>query len=1770
MTSTAFPIGGTVNRYFIGADFNGSYTVGATGQYLNLTRVAAALTRGQVSGNTTFKLLSDYDGTTGETFPIVFNEFLSIGSLWTVTIRPDDGVTARYTSNGGTAPTTALISLNGADRIVFDGQGRTGGGAPTGVKEWTVRAQTNTNNVPNFLFINDARANTLTYLTIEGNAVSTGASGTIWFSTTTGANGNDSNTVSFSDIRDRSDASGVPTTAVYSLGTTTTTASFNSNNTFTNCNIYNYFNPANESNAFKVAGGNTDWTITNNSIYQVNALTATTAATHYALNMNNTSANNHTISGNFIGGSAPNCGGTPWTLGGSVAVLFDGMYLNLGATTASTIANNTIANFAVTTTSASTSSPGIWTSMWLAAGNATISGNTIGSGSGTGSVTVTTSAAGAISYCLVSSTGGTATISGNTVGSITALGATTANSHSLVGISVTGSGTHTITGNTVGSTSTANSLYCGTASTSATGQQLGGILTGSTGTTTITNNTVANLRNEYASNGTTTFSGATRGIVASSGINTITGNTVRDVSTASLHVGTGGPNAGLLGISAYSTTAGIQTVSQNTVHALSNSAAAATTISAIGIQFSGSTSNAHVIERNLVHGITTATSNTGAMVLGIQVTGGTATFKNNMVRLGTDVATTNIVAGISKETATNNNFYFNSVYIGGSNIGSGAAEPNTMAFRRTSTATDDVRNNVFFNARSNSGTGTGKHYAAYLNATTTMIMDYNVLFSNGTGSVLGFDGTTDRADLAAWKNNTPFDAHSSSADPQYVDATGSTPDLHISTSLTTPVESNGITISGITTDYDANTRNAATPDVGADEGTFTGSDLVPPAITWSTFTSGIAPRTLTATITDASGVPTSGSGLPVLYWKINAGSWTSSTGASIGSNQYDFTFGSGAVTSDVVYYYIVAQDNASTPNVIAQPYVGASGYSVNPPACSTPPTTPSSFTVISSISGVIHVGTAQTAPYNTLTAAIGDLNAKQMTGPVTFLLDDATYSASETFPIVINQNIGSSATNTLTIKPNTSAVPTLTGSSASSILKLNGADYVIIDGSNTTNGTTRDLTIENTSTSATTAGVWIGSLGTGTGAHHNTLMNCNVKTGIGTTASTYAIFAGSATSIGSAGDDNDNLTIQNNLLSQAYYGIYALATATGVNNALSITQNTIGSASTPIGFCAAYFSYTAGSDFSLNDVFGITQTSSFDAVSINAGVTSMSFTRNKVHDLLNNSTNRATAFYINAGTSASLVFANNLIYGVINNGTGGNTFQDCGFYVNAGGGYDFLFNSVLMSGDRDAAGATKPSTPGSCMFINTGLTGISVMNNIFVNTQTAATNNPKSYAIYDAGTNAVFSSINNNNYFVSGAQGVLAYLGADISTLAAWKTAVPADMYSVNGDPGFTSTTNLLPDATLAACWNVNGMGTQIASVSTDYAGSARSTTVAGGAPDIGAYEFTPASTPASATASAAPANSTTTVYTVSGLPIASITWGAAGTVPNAIDLRFYPGTNPPAPLQGNFGNGYVNITATGGSGYTYDIVFGYEPGQLGTISSESNIRLAKRDAGIWRAFTDSSTVNTTTRTVTMTNLAYFSDFALTDVTAPLPVQLVSFTASRKGSAVDLAWKTASELNSLRFAIERRASANDAWTEIGSVQAQGSVDRPTAYSFIDAKLPKADELFYRLRKIDRDGSFDYSNVLRVAMNADGFQVFANYPNPFNPGTTISFAIPSEQSVTVQVYDITGRLVETLVDGTMPAGVHSATFFSRDLPSGMYRYVVLAGGQMKSGTMILAR
>jgi hypothetical protein len=183
----------------------------------------------------------------------------------------------------------------------------------------------------------------------------------------------------------------------------------------------------------------------------------------------------------------------------------------------------------------------------------------------------------------------------------------------------------------------------------------------------------------------------------------------------------------------------------------------------------------------------------------------------------------------------------------------------------------------------------------------------------------------------------------------------------------------------------------------------------------------------------------------------------------------------------------------------------------------------------------------------------------------------------------------------------------------------------------------------------------------------------------------------------------------------------------------------------------------------------------------------------------------------------------------------------------------------------------------------------------------------------------------------------------------------------------------------------------------------------------------------------------------------------------------------------------------------------------------------------------------------------------------PLPVEMTSFTATVQGMTAKLQWRTETEVNNYGFEVERRSVNSDqlsviSWQKIGFVSGAGTSNTPKEYSFTDAKFT-AGRYAYRLKQVDNDGTFKYSQSVEVevGMVPRVFTLSQNYPNPFNPSTTIEFTLADDGMTTLKIFDILGREVVTLVNEELKAGIqHSVLFDASRFASGLYFYRIETG------------
>jgi len=189
---------------------------------------------------------------------------------------------------------------------------------------------------------------------------------------------------------------------------------------------------------------------------------------------------------------------------------------------------------------------------------------------------------------------------------------------------------------------------------------------------------------------------------------------------------------------------------------------------------------------------------------------------------------------------------------------------------------------------------------------------------------------------------------------------------------------------------------------------------------------------------------------------------------------------------------------------------------------------------------------------------------------------------------------------------------------------------------------------------------------------------------------------------------------------------------------------------------------------------------------------------------------------------------------------------------------------------------------------------------------------------------------------------------------------------------------------------------------------------------------------------------------------------------------------------------------------------------------------------------------------------------------AALPVELAAFSALNDEHSLVLQWQTQSETNNAGFEIEHLLETENGWQKDTFVEGAGTTTEPQTYSHrIEGLIPG--RYRFRLKQIDFDGSFQYSAEIEVAVAAPvKLVVEQNYPNPFRGSTEITYVLPKSEPVRLVVYDVQGREVVRLVDGSQAAGEHRVSWAAGTLPSGLYVYRLEAGSATETRTMMLVR
>ena len=973
---------------------------------------------------------------------------------------------------------------------------------------------------------------------------------------------------------------------------------------------------------------------------------------------------------------------------------------------------------------------------------------------------------------------------------------------------------------------------------------------------------------------------------------------------------------------------------------------------------------------------------------------------------------------------------------------------------------------------------------------------------------------------------------------------------------------------------------------------------------------GIAPVNLTSLSFNTNGSTNPAGDISSAKVFYTGSSNIFSTGTQFGSAVNDpngnFSFtGNIPLPNDTGYFWL-SYDIRSTAthlnNVDAEFTSFTAGGNVVIPSI-TAPAGSRTINALGAMSGIYYIGSGM--DFLTITQAVNSLNVRGISSTVTFLLTDTAYS-SETYPIVIRNDVaGLAGGNYFIIKPAPGINVNITGlppAGDNSIFKILG-NNVIIDGSNLTGGSTRNLFINNIQRDLTNDGpraVNIQSEGS-IPVNNISIKNCRLR------VKAYYDMNNGYGEVVKIGYRNSNaayrefngINIHNNEISGGVFGVYANANSAAGLHSLNLT--------------------VTDNNLDVNDTNRIRVSGVFAKGFDNSVVTGNSignfYSRSELHYHPDNNScgihingdntiiekNRIFNIKIYWGyvegirTSGSNVkIANNFITDILSH-----LFETVGIFSYCYGKQLIVNNSVNIFGEpaADQSGSDERCLLLTRRVINTDT--IFVKNNIFsVNIP-----NPERdcYLIemYDS-LNSPKNLISNNCYyfdavhrprflFVSTSGGF-----ALDSVFESWQSRTGLDKNSFCLNPGFISGSDLHINP---AVLSVNGRGSYINGISDDIDGQSRpqgqSTTES--PVDVGADQYTPLSFTGNN------AILTGNVYKDGLYPVISKTSGSFTTV----SAKVYPGVRSNFGSMSRFsGKSRDNLNSLDAD-HKYDrssfikvlhgstdhfnsqttpwifwefigftpvvepivLKFYYNEEQLATIS-ELNLRIAVFNGATWDS-TFAQNVNTDSNYIEVTfpdGYGWSSNpvFSLIYNENALPVLISGFTANILMRDVQLRWVTETEINNRGFYAERRMKLSDNsytnWQQLGFIEGSGTTAFPVEYSYIDRKLGKG-TYQYRLKQVDLNGNYEYhfQPVEQVIGNPAKFELGQNYPNPSNPVSKIDFTLPFKGKVSLKVYDLLGREVETLIDKELQADYYTAEFDGSNLGSGVYFYRLLVSG-----------
>lgn len=792
--------------------------------------------------------------------------------------------------------------------------------------------------------------------------------------------------------------------------------------------------------------------------------------------------------------------------------------------------------------------------------------------------------------------------------------------------------------------------------------------------------------------------------------------------------------------------------------------------------------------------------------------------------------------------------------------------------------------------------------------------------------------------------------------------------------------------------------------------------------------------------------------------------------------------------------------------------------------------------------------------YATITAALADLKDRGVSGAVNLILDDTLYSASETFPLVIDTVIGSSSVNKITIKPNNGVSSVISGAIGNdAIIKFYNTNYVTIDGSN--NGTnSRNLTIKNTYTYNPVV-VWFGSKGTGT-IKYNTLKNTNIINGGPGTAS--AIVVGDGDNLFYSGFFS-NITIRNNDISNAWNGTFVYAyssTSVSTGYYTTVDSNTF---NTPTDYyimrCGIYTYGINYSNINYNTIKKILYPDySYQpsGIFIDSKCYSIQIKGNIIDSV--SAGIGAYGMLIRTGYYSNYIeIINNVIYSISSPGYSDWLDIPAGLmFVGNQAGIFILNNSINLFGNYlNQSGAVSV---GIALRDNSYAY---ILNNSIVNTLgLQGVSGYGAVGIYVQSGNWQLPRIENNNYYINASSGTntIGRIGSNFySTLSAFRSASGGDFNSYAGNPGYLSNKNLLPDTTNLNCWNLYGKGMPLSAVAQDIRGLPRSTTIEGGPTCIGVYEFTAITNPPVATASGSPEAGDTTFYYQSERKLLEIFWGSgkdqiessrlnnfsvkksndgSDDLPTNVNVQYFSGITPPDTSNipvAKTGKVYWYIDADCDPVQPVDIKIFWGEQEIGNITDTSKLILAMYDmkTRVWLPFERGtsgngySIVNHTEKSITVNGIQRVDSvrFALTDKDFPLVsyrdtiAPVITYTPLGDTISKNSRILTATIYDSTGLPVSGsfqpriyfRKNYNGSWV---STQGSKQVEK-----YSNVRLPEQELKYLKSESNIRKSDSDLNNTKNVTINTWNFTIDTSLIGQVNVGDSVFYYVIAQDIVT---------------------------------------------------------